>query len=232
MRAYSPTVGATDGSIIAAIITTHTPRNQPSAPSPVHGPPSIPPICRAVHHQPAPASAKSSAINPSCVRAAARACPRPSARPTSASSRAASNSSGSPGEGRAREPRLPLVLDPEGVDPRAGRLGDGELRPGRVEHPLEADSLARLDPERDDVLDLEVDDVADLHAVPDAVVDDLDRHPLDAEHLADERDEARHRPSELPAEDGRELVGLLAGCRLVDEHAELPVPFGHDLRRV
>ena len=33
MRAYSETVGATDGNIIAAIITTHTPRNQPSAPS-------------------------------------------------------------------------------------------------------------------------------------------------------------------------------------------------------
>src|SRR3954463_16227982 len=44
MRAYSANVGATDGNIIEAIITTHTPRNQPSAPSAVPGPSSIPAI--------------------------------------------------------------------------------------------------------------------------------------------------------------------------------------------
>ena len=44
MREYSATVGATDGNIIAAIITTHTPRNQPSVPSAVHGPSSMPRI--------------------------------------------------------------------------------------------------------------------------------------------------------------------------------------------
>ena len=42
MREYSATVGATDGNIIAAIITTQTPRNQPSVPRPVHGPSSMP----------------------------------------------------------------------------------------------------------------------------------------------------------------------------------------------
>src|SRR5581483_10169547 len=61
MREYSATVGATDGNIIAAIITTQTPRNQPSVPRLVHGPLSIPRIRSAVHHQPAPARTKSRA---------------------------------------------------------------------------------------------------------------------------------------------------------------------------
>src|SRR6476660_6100340 len=52
MREYSATVGATDGNIIAAIITTQTPRNQPNAPREVQGPSSMPCIWPAVHHQP------------------------------------------------------------------------------------------------------------------------------------------------------------------------------------
>src|SRR5437868_5775253 len=67
---------------------------------------------------------------------------------------------------------------------------------------------------------------------PDAVVDDLDGCALDAEHLADERRETGHRAAELPAEHLDELVGLLVARVLVDEHAELPVPFRHHLRRV
>src|SRR4051812_41125961 len=98
-----------------------------------------------------------------------------------------------PGELGRRQARLALVADPERVDPRPPRLADHELGPGRVEHPLQAHRLAGLDSERDDVLDLEVDRVADLDAVPDAVVDDLDRRPLDAEELADEWREAAHR---------------------------------------
>ena len=56
MREYSATVGASDGNIIAAIITTHTPRNQPSVPSAVHGPSSMPRIRSAVDHHPTAAS--------------------------------------------------------------------------------------------------------------------------------------------------------------------------------
>ena len=56
MRAYSATVGASDGNIIAAIITTQTPRNQPSVPSAVQGPSSMPCIRSTVHHQPIAAS--------------------------------------------------------------------------------------------------------------------------------------------------------------------------------
>ena len=38
MREYSATVGATDGNIIAAIITTQVARNQPNVPSAGPGP--------------------------------------------------------------------------------------------------------------------------------------------------------------------------------------------------
>ena len=69
--------------------------------------------------------------------------------------------------------------------------------------PVEPRRLARLDPEGDDVLDLEVDRVSDADAVTQPFLDDLDRRPLDAEHLADERGQPGHRPALLPAEDPR-----------------------------
>jgi hypothetical protein len=55
---------------------------------------------------------------------------------------------------------------------------------------------------------------------------------VDAEHLADERPERRHRAPELAAEDADELVRLLVRRVLLDEHADAPVPFGHHLRSV
>ena len=77
MRAYRETVGATDGNIIAAIITTQMPRNQPSVPSAVPGPSSIPAMRSAVDHQATAASANSRAISPRRARAAANAGARP-----------------------------------------------------------------------------------------------------------------------------------------------------------
>lgn len=64
MRAYSATVGQTDGSIIAAIITTQTPRNHPSVPSALPGPASMPRIWSTLNHQAAIASANSSTTSP------------------------------------------------------------------------------------------------------------------------------------------------------------------------
>src|SRR5262245_49873413 len=97
---------------------------------------------------------------------------------------------------------------------------------------LDPHRFTRRDAERDNVLDLEVDHIADSDAVPEAVVDDLDRCPLDAEDLAYERRHAAHRAAHLPAEDADELVELLVRSALVDEDAEAPVPFGHHLGRV
>src|SRR3954471_2696328 len=140
--------------------------------------------------------------------------------------------SGGPGEVRVRHAGLALVLDAEGADLRALRLRHGEVGRDRVEHAVELHGVAVLDAERDDVLDLEVDRVVDAHAVAHAVVVDLDRGALDAEHLADQRRETRHRPPELPREDLDELVRLLLARVGVDERTELPVPVGHHLRRV
>jgi hypothetical protein len=70
------------------------------------------------------------------------------------------------------------------------------------------------------------------HRVTHAVVGHLDGRALDAKHLADERRERPHRATELPAEDADELLDLLVRRLLVHEHAELPIPFGHDLRRI
>src|SRR3954447_15659473 len=228
MREYSATVGATDGNIIAAIITTHAPRNQPSAPSAVQGPSSIPLIRAPVDHHPIAAIAKRRATRPSCDRAARRA----GASPASHSAVAAITRSGGPGELGLRQARLPLVLDPEGADARPLRLGHREIGADRMEHALEPHRLARLDAERDDVLDLEVDPVPDADAVPHAVVLHDNRHALHAEQLADERCEPGHRAAELAAEHLNELVGLLLRRSVVDEHAHPPVALGHDLRSV
>ena len=71
MLEYSATVGATDGNIIAAIITSQMPRNQPSVPKSVPGPLSIPRIRSTVNHHARTASTSRSAMRPSRVRAAA-----------------------------------------------------------------------------------------------------------------------------------------------------------------
>src|SRR5438445_8399673 len=81
-REYNATVGATDGNIIAAIITTQTPRNQPKPPRLVHGPESIPRIARVVQTQPPAARANNTAMRPSRARAAAYTGPSPAGRST------------------------------------------------------------------------------------------------------------------------------------------------------
>src|SRR5262245_35218392 len=101
----------------------------------------MPRIRSAVHHQPTPARARSSATSPSLVRAAAHAGASP-AEADARSSVAAITRSGGPGELGCREARLALVLDPEGADPRPLRLGGVELRGGRVEHADEPDRLS------------------------------------------------------------------------------------------
>src|SRR5262245_57882785 len=158
------------------------PTNQPSAPRAVQGPSSMPCIRFAVHHQPTAASAKSSATSPIRTRTAANAGAR---LPRGKRSWALTiTCSGGPGELGRREPGLALVLDPEGVDPRALRFGNREIGRDRMARALDPHRLACRDAERDDVLDLEVDRVADADAVPEAFVDDLDRCPLDAEDFA------------------------------------------------
>src|SRR4051812_16734329 len=155
-----------------------------------------------------PASAKSNRISPSWVRAASYAGRRPASAPEGADWTPVIGS-GRPGEVRGREACLAFVLDAEGVDLRTLRLGHRQVRPGRVEHPVELDRLAVLLAERDDVLDLEVDRVTDSDAVPQSVVDDLDRGSLDTEHLADQWSHSCHRSAQLPAEDPDQLLELL-----------------------
>src|SRR3954451_7783981 len=190
----------------------------------------MPCIWSIVHHQPSAASPKRSAISPSRVRAAASARPTPGPGATLCAD--ASTASGGPGELGGREARTARVLDPEGVDPGSRRLRDRQVRRDGVEHALEADRLPVLLPEGDDVLDLEVDGVADADAVSDAVVVDLDRRALDAHKLPHERRQPLHRSTQLAAEDLDELVRLLVGRLIVDEDAEPPVSVGHDLRRI
>src|SRR6478735_2527900 len=164
IREYNATVGATDGNIIAAIMTTQTPRNQPNVTRPVQGPLSIPRICPAVHHQPTPASRKRTATRPSCARVAAKAGRSPVPAVGGAGCVPVMRSGG-PREVRRREAGLPLVLDAERADPRPLRLGHRQVRTRGVEHAGELHRLTGLHAERHDVLDLEVDGITDPDAV-------------------------------------------------------------------
>src|SRR4051794_18118 len=183
MRAYSATVGATEGNIIAAIITTQTPTNQPRSPRSVPGPASMPAMRSAVDHQPTPPSARSTATSPSRARTATNAGLSPSRSAREATAGSALTSRG-PGELRIRQTRLAFVLDAECVDSRALGFSHRQVRPHRMEHAVELDRLAALDAERDDVLDLEVDHVADPHAVAQPLVLYVERRPLGTERLA------------------------------------------------
>ena len=72
----------------------------------------------------------------------------------------------------------------------------------------EAHRLTVLLAERHDLLDLDL-PVAHLDPVRAVVVRDLHRDALHAQLLADERPKRLHRPTELAAEDCRELLRLL-----------------------
>src|SRR5262249_58966215 len=124
----------TDGNIIAAIITSHTPRNHANVPRSVHGPPSMPFIQRAVSHQPTAASRNSSTTSPTRVRAAAHAGPGPARTGAAAACAEAVTDSGGPGELGRRQAGLALVRDAEGVDVRTLGPGDPQVPPGRAAH--------------------------------------------------------------------------------------------------
>src|SRR5204862_6099584 len=165
------------------------------------------------------ASASRPATSPARERAAAHAGASPAAAGRRSGAEAITGSGG-PREARLRQPGLALVLDTERADARALRLRHREIGGDGVEHAVEPHRLPGLDAERHDVLDLEVDRVADADAVAQPVVLHLDPRTLNSEHLAHERGEPAHRSSELSAEDLHELLALLLGRLLVDEDAE------------
>ena len=65
MRTCITTIGAIEGNIIAAIITTQTPRKNPTVPGSVPGPASMPLIWSLVSAQAIAARATSRPIRPS-----------------------------------------------------------------------------------------------------------------------------------------------------------------------
>src|SRR5438067_7908027 len=89
-----------------------------------------------------------------------------------------------------------------------------------MKHAIEPNGPAGLHAEGHDVLDLEVDHVADSDAVASPIVADVDCGSFHTEHLAHQRRERGHGSAELPGEDlsqsGKSLVtcvvsGLLMG---------------------
>src|SRR4051812_38460008 len=96
------------------------------------------------------------------------------------------SASSRPRELGGRETGFAFILDPEGVDLRAGRLRDRQVRRYGVKHAVEPNRLTGLHTKGHDVLDLEIDHFADPDAVANTVVLHLDRHSLDTKHLPDQ----------------------------------------------
>src|SRR4051812_8454154 len=184
------------------------------------------------HPHPSAAAMNSTATSASRARMAAYSGSSPPVPAARGGWSTAVIGSGGPGELRFRQPGLALVSDAEGIDPSPFGLSHRQVRAHRMEHPVEADRLAGLDPERHDVLDLEVDRVADLHPVGQPVVAELDGRTLHAANLADQRRKGAHRPAELTAEHLDQTVELRVARPIVDVDAELPVALGHHLRRI
>jgi hypothetical protein len=83
-----------------------------------------------------------------------------------------------------------------------------------------------------EVLDLDLDLVADLDPMAPAVLFVVDRGALDAQHLADQRRQHGHGTAELAGEDRPQLLGLLLGRGRVHEHPDPPITVGHQRRGV
>src|SRR5262245_40913866 len=128
------------------------------------------------------ASANSKPTSQRCVRTAENAGFSPPR--ASDSTPCESTPSAGPGELGGRKSGLPLVLDPKRVDPRVLGFRHCQVRADGMEHAVEPDRPPRVYPERDDVLDLELDHVADANAVTQAIVLDLEARSLGAEHLS------------------------------------------------
>ena len=121
-RSYMSTVGATEGNIIAAIITTQTVMKKPRPPRLIPGTDSMPPIRSWVTSQATTASASSTPSRASWVRSSRDAAAR-------ALHRAASKARPPRRTGwRSRSP-LEGEVDPERAQVRFRRAGDGDLRP-------------------------------------------------------------------------------------------------------
>src|SRR4029079_14579979 len=89
-----------------------------------------------------------------------------------------------------------------------------------------------LGTERNDVLDYDVDSVADLDRVREAVFLNVERSPLDAHELAEQRPERSRGTSEGAAEYLRQRLDLLVAGVVADDDTNFPVAFGHELRRI
>jgi hypothetical protein len=101
-----------------------------------------------------------------------------------------------------------------------------------VEDPFQPHRLAVLLAEGHHVSNSHLAAVAESDAVGAVLVGELHRDLLHPQVLPDERPQRLHRPAELAAEHGAELLGLLIGRLLVHQNAEPPVPLAHHLWRV
>ena len=170
-------------------------------------------------------------MSPSRVRAAAKAGARPPA-PGARSCAEAIKRSGGPRELGGRQPRLPLVLDAEGVDLDRFASAIVRFEPTGWNMPSKRTGCPVSTPNGT------MSSTSKSIASP---IRTLWRRPSSTTSIGARSTpstsptsgaSACHRAAHLPAEDRAELLHLLVGRVLVDEHAETPVALGHDLRRV
>src|SRR5215217_6789125 len=214
------TIGATDGNIIAPIITTHVVRKNPSAPGSVPGPASMPAIRSPVTTQPTAASPSRTAISGRELRPSGAAASRiPLIVALDAALR-----------GLLRHLATELVisglavhaLELQAKPVRAPRSPSDAVLGGEAEHGV----LHRRVSAGGTREWLEADARLAHGSARCIAIREGDFRALDSEPLACEPGEVLEGAPFLTANDALNGLRLLARRRLFDYHPELPVPGG------
>ena len=101
-----------------------------------------------------------------------------------------------------------------------------------MEHPGQALQLATRVARRDEVLDLDVHQLADLDRVDPTLIYVVDRGAFHPEEFAYKGVEHCHRSSRLPPEHGSEPLRLFGRGRGVHDDTDAPIAIGHHPRSV
>ena len=230
IRAYSATVGATDGNIIAAIITTQTPRNQPKVPRAVQGPSSMPRIWSAVHHQPSGGQGEEHGDEP---QARAHGGDTPGEGPSRLTGWTCSvMSSGGPREVDFDRPVLPSYSMPKALmrERFASAIVRSDPTGWNIPENCTGSPVSTPNGTMSWIWKSIASSTRTLCSSPSSSMSIAARSTPSISPISGAS--ARHRPTQLAAEDLDELVELRVGRLLVDEHADPPVAFGHHLRGV
>src|SRR5438105_10036061 len=227
-----------DGSIMPAIITAHIAHNSTTwrasqrsviihALAPIIGP-YMSRAMTTIHDQ------QTSGIRIRRTRNVARWCPSSCSRRVGGCSWMIGSGT-SPGERREVSVVLPAVIVPsesERVQVALRRVRQRQASGDRMARVVEKHRLGRVRIDAALPFRGHFEETARLHGELQAAAIDANWCSVNAEKLADQPRERRHRAAGLTAGDGRNCIALLGAGAFVDEETDRPVALPHFRRRI